>query len=357
LKQHRAHRLKRVGECLYRDISSDVYYAILWHQGRQIKKSLRTTDANVAKARRDVKRRELGQYYAVAADRHATFRQLGHSWLAEKQGRLKPSAYKRRLHCIDTLAKTFTGTLAMLSRDSVTAWANRRRALVKPRTFNMELHTLRAICRHALRLGIVNGSPVEHIATVPVGKARVQIIGQEDFGRFMAELRQGRSPEAARLIEFIAASGCRLNEALAVTWGDVDTENQTLTVTGGARGTKNRETRVIPLFPPLERLLASWVQGLPHVRLFSIQNAKTAIALACARAGIAAKLNHHTFRHCFATWALQAGVDVPTVSYWLGHKDGGVLVLKTYSHVLNEHSRAMARKLDWQLPAALSGPR
>jgi integrase len=203
-----------------------------------------------------------------------------------------------------------------------------------------------------IRRGLIVSNTGANI-TVPVGKARVQIIGQEDFGRFMAELRQGRSPEAARLIEFIAASGCRLNEALAVTWGDVDTENQTLTVTGGARGTKNRETRVIPLFPPLERLLASWVQGLPHVRLFSIQNAKTAIALACARAGIAAKLNHHTFRHCFATWALQAGVDVPTVSYWLGHKDGGVLVLKTYSHVLNEHSRAMARKLDWQLPAAV----
>jgi len=38
----------------------------------------------------------------------------------------------------------------------------------------------------------------------------------------------------------------------------------------------------------------------------------------------------------------KAGVDVPTVARWLGHKDGGALLMKTYSHLLQEHSQAMA---------------
>jgi hypothetical protein len=35
----------------------------------------------------------------------------------------------------------------------------------------------------------------------------------------------------------------------------------------------------------------------------------------------------------------------PKGSKWLGHKDGGVLALKTYGHLRNEHSQAMAKKV------------
>src|SRR5688572_30229441 len=34
-------------------------------------------------------------------------------------------------------------------------------------------------------------------------------------------------------------------------------------------------------------------------------------------------LTHHDLRHLFATRCIESGVDIPTVSRWLGHKDGG----------------------------------
>jgi hypothetical protein len=34
-----------------------------------------------------------------------------------------------------------------------------------------------------------------------------------------------------------------------------------------------------------------------------------------------------------------------TLSKWLVHKDGGVLALKTYGHLRDDHSREMAKKL------------
>lgn len=43
--------------------------------------------------------------------------------------------------------------------------------------------------------------------------------------------------------------------------------------------------------------------------------------------------------------AIESGVDIPTVSRWLGHKDGGALAMKTYGHLRNEHSQAMAQKV------------
>jgi hypothetical protein len=38
-------------------------------------------------------------------------------------------------------------------------------------------------------------------------------------------------------------------------------------------------------------------------------------------------------------------VDIPTVSRWLGHKDGGALAMKTYGHLRDEHSTKMAQKV------------
>jgi integrase len=49
----------------------------------------------------------------------------------------------------------------------------------------------------------------------------------------------------------------------------------------------------------------------------------------------------------FATRAIESGVDVPTVARWLGHRDGGTLLMRTYSHLLNEHSQAMAAKMNF----------
>jgi len=45
----------------------------------------------------------------------------------------------------------------------------------------------------------------------------------------------------------------------------------------------------------------------------------------------------------FITRAIELGVDVKTIAEWQGHKDGGKLILGTYSHVNRVHSRRMAR--------------
>jgi integrase len=57
------------------------------------------------------------------------------------------------------------------------------------------------------------------------------------------------------------------------------------------------------------------------------------------------RITHHDLRHLFATRSIESGVDSPTVSRWLGHKDGGALAMKTYGHLRNEHSQLMAGKV------------
>lgn len=350
------HHLKHVAECLYRDETSDVYYAIFWLHGRQIKKSLKTTERNIAVARRDLKRRELGLDRAQATiARDATFKTVATAWLDELAPRLKDSAKRRRELCIQYIARHFDGPILTLTRDRVTRWAKERAAQVSARTFNMELATIQHACRYAMQGGIFNSSPADHIRTIKLDAKTVTTLTRDEFGALLAELRQSpKAAAAADLATFLAYSGCRLNEALGVTWGDVDFTAGTVKITGGVRGTKNRRQRIIPLFAPLRRLLESWTKGAPTAPIFTHLNSKTALTNAAVRAGLP-HVNHHTFRHCFATWSLQSGVDVPTVAHWLGHQDGGVLVMKTYSHVLAEHSRAMAAKVDWDQPTTDQG--
>jgi integrase len=59
------------------------------------------------------------------------------------------------------------------------------------------------------------------------------------------------------------------------------------------------------------------------------------------------RITHHDLRHLFATRCIQSRVDIPTVAKWLGHKDGGALLMRTYSHVIQDHSKAMAAKVSF----------
>jgi len=40
----------------------------------------------------------------------------------------------------------------------------------------------------------------------------------------------------------------------------------------------------------------------------------------------AKRITHHDLRHLFASRCIENSVDIPTVSRWLGHQDGGVVL-------------------------------
>jgi integrase len=65
---------------------------------------------------------------------------------------------------------------------------------------------------------------------------------------------------------------------------------------------------------------------------------------ACRNLGLP-HFTHHDFRHFFATTCIESVVDIPTISRWLGHKDGGALAMKTYGHLRDEHSLAMSKRV------------
>jgi integrase len=115
----------------------------------------------------------------------------------------------------------------------------------------------------------------------------------------------------------------------------------------------------VPLFADLEKLLQAVIErrkaaarftvdGKPDLDpgnlIFRISECQKSIDAACAKTRIK-RVTHHDFRHLFATVCIESGVDIPTVSRWLGHSDGGALAMRTYGHLRQEHSQTQAAKV------------
>jgi len=98
--------LKRVAECLYRSQSSNIYYAIIKRGGRQIKRSLRTTDG--ALARRKLKElKDQAASLATSGSGKITFAEIAEKWLTSATLTMKPSSATRAAGVVKSLAKTF----------------------------------------------------------------------------------------------------------------------------------------------------------------------------------------------------------------------------------------------------------
>jgi integrase len=84
----------------------------------------------------------------------------------------------------------------------------------------------------------------------------------------------------------------------------------------------------------------------PTAKVFLVHESEKSMTRAAKKTGMA-RITHHDLRHFFATVCIESGVDIPTVSRWLGHKDGGALAMRTYGHLRREHSVAQAQKVSF----------
>jgi integrase len=60
----------------------------------------------------------------------------------------------------------------------------------------------------------------------------------------------------------------------------------------------------------------------------------------------------HDLRHFFASQCVMNGLDFMTISHWLGHSDGGILVGKVYGYLADAHKVRMADGLSILKPSA-----
>ncbi len=325
-----------------------MYYALVKRGDKQFRRSLKTTDRKLAERRLAELRQQVGNL-SQQEDRNVGFVELAHRWLETVQHTVKPSTVDRRRRCIKALAPYFRSlTVRNITRRHCESWLTERGGNIAPQTFAHELDTMRAVFNYAINLGLILASPCKDIKRRKIVSKLIQVPSRDEFHRLVLAIRESdgrvssqvKAKEGADLVELLAYSGCRLDEARNLRWQDVSFEHRRITITGGDRGTKNHEFRTVPMTDALHRLLESMRRERttnPTDLLFSIKSARKCLETASRHLGLPV-YSHHDFRHFFATTCIEAGVDIPTVSRWLGHKDGGALAMKVYGHLRQEHS-------------------
>jgi integrase len=280
---------------------------------------------------------------------------------------LKPATKLRREIAVKALRKTWPGLdrrdPAGITRADCQQWgasalargtgfvaprARTRRVGMSASAFNKCVDALRAILELAREEGAASENPARALKKAPLRRKRLELPSIDEFHAIVksvagAGARQSR--DCADMVRLLAFSGARLREATALRWRDVDRVRGRLTIAG----TKSESSdRMIPIFPPLAGLLEEIRRRRPRdgprVRILRIRECKGALRSACRAVGVK-RLTHHDLRHLFATCCIESGVDIPTVSRWLGHADGGNLAMRTYGHLRQEHSMAQAAKV------------
>ena len=204
----------------------------------------------------------------------------------------------------------------------------------------------------AVEAGVVYSNSAALVKRAAVRGKDIALPTIEKFNALIAEMGAGHSRDSMNCGDFaagLAFTGCRVGEAREIAWRDVDFEGGEIVVRGDAKtGTKNWELRRVPLIPDASALFHRMRSERPgeslDAKVFRVAECQKALDRACKKVG-ADRITHHDLRHLFATRCIQSGVDIPTVSRWLGHKDGGALAMKTYGHLRREHSIAQAQRV------------
>ena len=212
----------------------------------------------------------------------------------------------------------------------------------------------------SVKVGARYDNPARFIKRAGERPKKLTLPEPEQFDEFIVEIQQGGgrfSRSSADLVCFLAYGGFRKTEAAHVTWNDLNFDKGEIVVRGDpVTGTKNNEVRRVPMIAEmrllLERLREKRVNADANQPVMEIRECQKAMTRAAEEIKIP-RITHHDLRHLFATRCIESGVDIPTVSRWLGHKDGGALAMKVYGHLRDAHSSAMAQKVSFAVsPAA-----
>jgi len=240
-----------------------------------------------------------------------------------------------------------------VSKDACLDWAANFSAAYSASVYNNTVGTLRMILDVAIEKGARANNPSKFIKKRKIKLRELHLPTQDQFEKFITAIDGaggGFSHDCADLVRFLAFGGFRKTEAAHVLWRDCDFNNGVIRV----RITKNGKARTVPMIPEmkslLERICAKRDLAQPDDSVMRVQECQKAMDNAL-KDGMK-RITHHDLRHLFATKCIESGVDIPTVSRWLGHLDGGALAMKVYGHLRDQHSVNMAQRVTFaQTPA------
>lgn len=349
--------------------ASGRYYARAFANGKENWKSLKTAHFSVAKARLAEFLKEHREKQAASSGDGSAKMTFAQALAIHQQNQaddvtLKPATRHYWNQVFVALLKSWPGLAEReVRRVSVTdckAWARTFSKVASSTRYNNTLSGLRHVFDKAIESGVIYSNPAAKLERVTVRAKQLTLPSREQFLAMIESVETAGawcSQACADYLRGLAFTGCRKGEAAQIEWRDLDFKAGEIVVRGDPEtGTKNWTVRRVPMISDaralFERMRGQRADEPVTGKVFQVGEAQKALDSAAKKTG-APRITHHDLRHLFATMCIESSVDIPTVSRWLGHKDGGVLAMKTYGHLRREHSIAQAQKVSFSVqPAA-----
>lgn len=320
-------------------------YVVMYRdpQGKQRKRSA----ATLAEARRvqaEVSAdKARGEYRPAAKE---TFGAYARTWIETYQGRTRRGVRPETLADYrDELERFAIPALGALRMSEVEP--RHIKALIakvgegrRPNTVRLALAPVKALFATALEDGLIRTNPAAGVRIAQPttldedddDAVQIKALTREQLAGLLAEI----DPDYAAFVTFVAQTGLRISEAVAVRWSDVDLGRRELYVrrrfrTGRYAPPKSRYgRRSIPLAPGMARLL--WQRQAserPQASALVWPNEvgkpldadnlrRRVLKPAAERAGIP-WAGWHTLRHTCGTLLVREGWPVTAVQRFLGH--------------------------------------
>ena len=330
---------------LYRYVPNGRYFARVRYRGKLHRKSLETSDSSLAKRRLADFRRTLERTDAVSGNK--SFAAVLDDYRTTLIG--AKSTVEDKNIIIDNIKSTLFGAetlpLRELKPSQIKAWLATHYGHKSASYYNSALMLVRDALETAVRDRVIAENPARELK-YRKRKTPIRLTPTfEQFKQIVAEIRAQKFNQVAEqsgdFVEFLGLAGLGAAEAASLTPADVDLAAGHII----AYRHKTSAGFAVPIYPQLRPLLKKLCARKAHnERLFQINEARKALTNACVRLGLA-HFTHRSLRRMFITRAIELGVDVKTIAQWQGHRDGGLLILKAYSHVRPVHSQRMAQLL------------
>ncbi|KXT85592.1 integrase/recombinase [Streptococcus satellite phage Javan354] len=367
---------KKNGTTVYR---ASVYLGVDKLTG---KKARTTVTANTKKgvkikAREAVNAFTANGYTIKAKPTITTYRELVALWWESYKNTIKPNSQQSmegivRLHILPVFGDYKLDRLTTpIIQQQVNKWADKANKGEKGAYANYSFlnNINRRILQYGVTMQVIRHNPARDVI-IPRKQQnkehKVKFFSNQELKQFLDYLEDLDQSSYENFFDYVLyktllASGCRIGEALALEWSDIDLKKGTISISKTLNRYQETNTpkskaglREIDIDKATVSLLKqykkrqqvqSWQLGRSEGIVFTPFTTKYAYACLLRKrlqshfkaAGVP-DISFHGFRHTHATIMLYAGIEAKDLQYRLGHSNIS-MTLNTYVHATKEGAK------------------
>lgn len=230
-----------------------------------------------------------------------------------------------------------------IKQQDITKWlAEKRQGGLAPASIAKIKTVMSKSFELARQWQLFDGNPTKHSWKETYNNARERYLTSEEAERLLLACECSANPQLKHIVGLLLLTGARKSELLKAKWSDIDIEKRTWTL----NMTKNGRGRHVPLSQAALAIIEQlprypdcpWLLPNPQT-LLPFTDIKRSFTEARKLAGLD-DVHIHDLRHSYASFLVNAGVDLYQIGSLLGHRN--VASTSRYAHVASSTLMAAA---------------